>query len=129
MKIEYASTTLFDQELPAGQETLVYQVAPKTEIVELWQGAAAVPLARGQRRRTYPLTVAQVFASQRLAEEFFLAHEGTLPAVGTLTFTCGYTGDTSTKTAEAVLESIEARLVAPLVVEVRYLFTLEAGPA
>jgi hypothetical protein len=129
VKIEYASTTLFDQELPAQHQTLRIEAEVASEVLEWFKGGSAVPIPRGGRRRVLPLTIATEYTSQRLAEEAWLDHYDDLPDTGALTFTCGYTGDTSTRTVSAVLERCIPRLVAPRVLEVEYLFTFTAAPA
>ena len=129
MKIVFGSTTLFDQERPGGFDELRIDCAAQTDLDKLFEGASSVPLVRGGRRRVLPLTIVSEFASQRLAEEFWLDHYDDLGDSGTLTFTCGYTGDTSTRTVDAILESCTPRLVAPLIVEVDYRFILASAPA
>jgi hypothetical protein len=129
MKIVFATTTLIDQELPAGSGQLRLECSAAAQIRELFRATNSAADARGNRRRMLPFTVAYVFTSQRLAEEFWLDHYDDLPDSGTLTFTCGYTGDTSTRTVSAILERCVPRPVTPLIVEVDYSFILAAAPA
>lgn len=129
MKIVFAGTTLFDQELPSGASVLRIEGVPQIETDKLFEGGSIVPLARGGRERVLPLTVATEFASQRLAEEYWLEHYDDLADSGTLTFTCGYTGDTSTRTVDAILAYCVARLATPMIVEVDYRFILAGAVA
>lgn len=128
MKIEYGSTVLVDQELPASGQ-LRLDCATAAQVRDLFRASNARVDSRGNRRRVLPLTIAYRFDTQRAAEEFWLDHFDDLPDSGTLTFTCGYSGDTSTRTAPAVLDRCVPRPVTPLIVEVDYMFILTAAPA
>lgn len=68
------------------------------------------PIGRGNRQRTWPISVSHLFDTLREAEEFFLTHYDSLPDSGTLQIICGVSGDESTWVCPAVLESCNPSL-------------------
>lgn len=126
MRIDYGSVTLVDQEKLRSQAPYALDCSVSVQVRELIRATSAGVDSRGNRRVVWPLTVPRTFENQRLAEEFFFLHFGTLPDTGTMAFYCGQGANQSRLTATATLQSCRIQNPSATAVLVSYTFVL--GP-
>jgi hypothetical protein len=124
--VTYATITLVDAGRLEGAAPDQVDGRQITDTIAPWLAARSSPLARGNRTKRFPLTVPRYFDTAELAAIFLLEHYDDLPDTGQLSFTCGAPGDTSTRVADAVLESCVCAFApgSPTTVIVDYMFLI-----